>query len=306
MTGKRVFSIKNILWCFVLWGFVGCQSLKPKVLEKQVEVVHPDKEKKPELGFLKTKAPKLGLVLGAGGTLSFAHIGFLRELEKQKIPVHAIVGLEWGSLVAAAYALKAKAHAIEWKLLKLPVEKFAKKSFFKKSWQAAKISKMNGFLKDVFSKSQFSDLKLPFACPFADIKKERVRLRVRGSVMNGLKVCWPYPPHFHMETQMAEPNAVFQAVEFLKNQGAELIVYVDVSSSNFLFDKKDQEQKPWQALMWTQHKGLVSKGSFADETLRLSLSGSFINSYESLRALVRMGQLKSRPWIRSFSKKYAY
>ena len=306
MKGVKALLIKSVLWWFVLWGFVACQSFKPRVSEKQVEVARPDKEKKPELGFLKNKAPRLGLILGAGGTLSFAHIGFLRELEKQKIPVHAIVGLEWGSLVAGAYALKGKAHAIEWKLLKLPVEKFGKKSFFKKNRQAVGISKMNGFLKGLFSKSHFSDLKLPFACAFADIKKEEVRLRVRGSLMDGLKVCWPYPPHFRMETQMAEPNAVFQAVEFLKNQGAELVVYVDVSSSNSLFDRKDQDRKPWQTLMWTQHKGLVSKGSFADETVKLSLSGSFINSYQSLRALVRMGQLKSRSWVRSFSKKYAY
>ena len=36
--------------------------------------------------FLQVKAPKLGLILGGGGALAYAHIGLLHEFEKQKIP----------------------------------------------------------------------------------------------------------------------------------------------------------------------------------------------------------------------------
>lgn len=47
---------------------------------------------------------RLALVLGGGGARGFAHVGVIRELEKEKIPIHLIVGVSVGSLVGALYA----------------------------------------------------------------------------------------------------------------------------------------------------------------------------------------------------------
>ncbi|WP_410498720.1 patatin-like phospholipase family protein [Chitinibacter sp. S2-10] len=48
--------------------------------------------------------PRIGLVLGGGGARGFAHIGVLKVLEENHIPVDCIVGTSIGSLVGAAYA----------------------------------------------------------------------------------------------------------------------------------------------------------------------------------------------------------
>ncbi len=259
-------------------------------------------------GFLTNQAPRLGLILGGGGALGFAHIGVLQELEKQKIPVHAIAGLEWGSLVAGAYALKNKAHAIEWKLLKLPIEKFEKRSFFKKGQKTIHISEMDSFLDELFLKNRFDDLEIPFACPFGDLRKEKIKLQSRGSLKSGIKACWPHPPHFAVEEVAGTLNAVPLVVRFLKSQGADIVVYVDVSSSNRLMSQKDHEQNPQVSLLWTQHKAFVDwiETSLVDDIIRLSLPGDYINSYRSLRALVRMGQIKSQSQIKSLSKKHHF
>jgi NTE family protein len=50
------------------------------------------------------RRPKIGLVLSGGGALGFAHIGVLRILEKEKIPVDMIAGTSMGAIVGAAYA----------------------------------------------------------------------------------------------------------------------------------------------------------------------------------------------------------
>lgn len=47
---------------------------------------------------------KVGLVLGSGGARGAAHIGVLRVLERENIPVDYLVGTSVGSLVAALYA----------------------------------------------------------------------------------------------------------------------------------------------------------------------------------------------------------
>ena len=48
--------------------------------------------------------PRVGLVLGGGGARGAAHIGVLKELERQHIPVDAIAGTSMGAIVGGLYA----------------------------------------------------------------------------------------------------------------------------------------------------------------------------------------------------------
>jgi NTE family protein len=48
--------------------------------------------------------PRIGLVLSAGGLRGAAHLGVLRRLRQQDIPIHVIVGVSAGAVVAAYYA----------------------------------------------------------------------------------------------------------------------------------------------------------------------------------------------------------
>lgn len=48
--------------------------------------------------------PRVGLVLGGGGARGAAHIGVLRELERQRIPVDAIAGTSMGAIIGGLYA----------------------------------------------------------------------------------------------------------------------------------------------------------------------------------------------------------
>jgi NTE family protein len=48
--------------------------------------------------------PRIGLVLGGGGARGAAHIGVLRELERLRVPVHAIAGTSMGAIVGGLYA----------------------------------------------------------------------------------------------------------------------------------------------------------------------------------------------------------
>jgi len=59
------------------------------------------------------KRPKLGLALGAGGARDIAHVGVLKVLQREGIPIDLIVGTSIGSLVGAAYAVKPDASVLE-------------------------------------------------------------------------------------------------------------------------------------------------------------------------------------------------
>ena len=47
---------------------------------------------------------KVGLVLSGGGAMGFAHIGVLKALEENRIPIDYITGASSGALVGAMYA----------------------------------------------------------------------------------------------------------------------------------------------------------------------------------------------------------
>jgi NTE family protein len=50
------------------------------------------------------KKKRIGLALGGGGARGLAHIGVLKALEREKIPIDLIVGTSIGALVGGAYA----------------------------------------------------------------------------------------------------------------------------------------------------------------------------------------------------------
>ena len=51
-----------------------------------------------------TQRPKIGLVLGGGGARGAAHVGILKVLEENHVPVDFVVGTSMGSIVAGLYA----------------------------------------------------------------------------------------------------------------------------------------------------------------------------------------------------------
>ena len=52
-----------------------------------------------------SEPPCVGLVLGGGGARGAAHIGVLKVLERERIPVCAIAGTSMGAIVGSLYAI---------------------------------------------------------------------------------------------------------------------------------------------------------------------------------------------------------
>ena len=60
-----------------------------------------------------TARPRIGLVLSGGGARGAAHIGVLKQLEQQRIPIDAIAGTSMGAVVGGLYASGLSAREIE-------------------------------------------------------------------------------------------------------------------------------------------------------------------------------------------------
>ena len=66
-----------------------------------------------------TKRPVIGLALGGGVVRGMAHIGVLREFEKNNIPIDLIAGTSAGAFAGASYAAGLSPDQIEEIALKL-------------------------------------------------------------------------------------------------------------------------------------------------------------------------------------------
>lgn len=63
--------------------------------------------------------PKIGLVLSGGGARGLAHVGVLKVLERERIPVDVIAGTSMGAIVGGLYASGLSAQDVEAEVLKL-------------------------------------------------------------------------------------------------------------------------------------------------------------------------------------------
>ena len=59
------------------------------------------------------KKLKIGIALGGGGARGLSHIGVLKVLEREKIPIDIIAGTSMGAILGAAYSLDKNLHRIE-------------------------------------------------------------------------------------------------------------------------------------------------------------------------------------------------
>lgn len=74
------------------------------------------------------KKKRIGLALGGGGARGLAHIGVLKVLEEERIPIDLVVGTSIGALVGGAYAIGTSPDELQRK-----VEAYLKSSDFRSS-----------------------------------------------------------------------------------------------------------------------------------------------------------------------------
>ena len=234
--------------------------------------------------FIDQDPPKLGIILGPGGALSFAMIGFLQELESQKVPVQAIGGVEWGSLIGATYASTNKAHATEWQLLKLPIDRFYSKGFFS-GGSAPGIASFDAYLNDLFKNQTSEDLEIGFACPYINLNRASAGVFRKGRVRSAAKLCWPSSPHFAIESVGANLGGIKSLANQLRNMGAELIVYIDVLSDSKILSRPVLKSKKTSSLHWIQAQDMVDMVGppFVDEVISLPVQGHHMDSYKKVQ-----------------------
>jgi len=281
---------------------------------------------------------KVGLALGGGGARGLAHIGVLKVLKRENIPIDLIVGTSMGAIIGAAYALKKDISTLE----KI-AEKYSKIGEFninlsfsekEKEDKPYFIKKMSDFLKkgyilnlelrrkylndgeglkkiinDLVGDKVFADTKIPFAAVAADlIKGEKVILN-QGKLFNALLASASIPgifPPIILEGKILVDGGIVDVVpiEAARSLGANFIIAVNVSPTlKKRFEFSNAVEILFRSDSITSNELIKLQLSFADLVITPKVERFHWSNFSKPEKCIREGEIAAQNVLSELKKK---
>jgi NTE family protein len=197
----------------------------------------------PSVPSVELPKPKIALVLGGGAARGFAHIGVIRALEQEKIPIDLIVGTSVGSLIGAIYAYDMSSIELEWTAFTLEKDNlfdYGLMSAFT-GMGAAKGDKLEEFVKSKVPVANIENLKIPFAAVATDLNRGTRVILDKGSVAKAVRassaIPGVFPPVDHQGKILVDGGVIDNIpVSVAREKGADIVIAVDISENVFNFN----------------------------------------------------------------------
>jgi NTE family protein len=187
----------------------------------------------------KIDRPRVGLALSGGVARGMAHIGVLKVLEENNIPIDYIAGTSAGSLVAGAYAagmsvdeLANVSRSMRWRdvgrmtLSRLGVQSNAR---------------MEEFTRAHLPVNRFEELRIPLAIVATDLKTGSAVIITEGDVAFAIRASctlpgWYVPVTDERGRQLVDGGLVANIpTAAVRALGADIVIAVDVNSEGAKF-----------------------------------------------------------------------
>jgi NTE family protein len=181
---------------------------------------------------------KIGVALGGGGARGLAHIGVLKVLEREGMPINYVAGTSMGGLLGALYAKGMTAGEIEKEALELSkIPRLVRLIDIRLRLSGSgllKGARIYRFMLDQLGDTLcFPDLKLPYAAVTTDLLSGREVVLTKGSVASAVRATISVPLIFEPvefgEYRLVDGGMLNNVpVDVAKKLGAERVVAVDV------------------------------------------------------------------------------
>jgi NTE family protein len=181
------------------------------------------------------KPAKIALVLGAGSSKGFAHIGVLKILESNKVPIHLIVGTSVGSVVGSLYAYGYDAFSLQKLSFSIQKEDIADPLIVPNNG-FIKGERLEEFINKRVKNTPMEKLKIPFFAVATDLEKGQEIVFAKGNTGTAVRASCSIPGIFRsvkISDKVYVDGGVVSpvAVEAAKRLGADVVIAVDISSA---------------------------------------------------------------------------
>ncbi len=182
--------------------------------------------------------PRVALVLGGGAARGFAHVGVIRALEQEKVPIDLIVGTSVGSLIGAIYAYDANSMELEWTAFMLEKDSLFDYGLITAftGMGVAKGDKLEEFVKSKVPVANIENLKIPFAAVATDLNRGTSVVLDKGSVARAVRASSAIPGVFNpveYQGRLLVDGGVIDSipVSVAREKGADIVIAVDISEN---------------------------------------------------------------------------
>ena len=252
--------------------------------------------------------PKIGLALSGGGARGAAHIGVLRVLEENNVPIDYIAGTSMGAIVGGLYAagmdtdtIEAELAAIDWEDLFHDLPPRPERSFRRKrdddlylvgakpGFNDGKLNLPRGLIRGqkvdlTFSRlalpvstiDDFDDLMIPFRAVAADIATGEEVVIGTGNLGMAIRASMSIPAVFtpaEIDGRLLVDGGIVNnlPISVARDMGADIVIAVDISTPLL-----SQEEIDSVLVITSQLTGLMTRGNVRQQIATLTEKDVFI------------------------------
>jgi NTE family protein len=257
-----------------------------------------------------TEAPakvRIGVALGGGFARGLAHIGVLKVLEEENIPVDFIAGTSVGSVIGAAYASGISAKELEEIAALVRFKDFSRWTFSR--FGIFNNDKMAVFLRKVLRCRTFEELQIPLAVAATDVVTGDAAVFTSGELIDPVRASCAYPGMFlpvNVNGRLLVDGLLVHSVPTipLREMGADRVIGVALSAP---WVKKQGPRHVFdvigQCFSIAQEKMCGVWKAAADVVLEPAIGDFSYDDFARAPELIRTGEIAARaalPQIRSW------
>jgi NTE family protein len=242
--------------------------------------------------------PAIGLALGGGFARGMAHIGVLKVLEEERIPVRIVAGTSVGALIGAVYCSGLSIEELEKVAHSCRFTTFARWTVSRYGF--ASNDRMVSFLTRVLKVKTFEDLRIPLGVTATDFNTGKGVVFHSGSIIDPVRASCAYPGMFlpvNIRGRWLVDGMLSYPVPThpLRDMGAERVLAVHLkgqwskdSAPRNLFDVIGQSFAIAQDMM-----GHLWRGA-ADLVVEPDVAGFGYDDFKRAGELIRAGEVAMR------------
>ena len=175
---------------------------------------------------------KIAVVLGAGAARGFAHVGVLKTLEAQKVPIHMIIGTSAGSLVGSIYASGCDPFQLQ--KMALEIQKDDVVDFIVPDNGFIRGEKLEQYVNRQVNQLPLEKMKIPFYAVATNLQSGEEIVFATGNTGKAVRASCAVPGVFqpvrfgdksYVDGGVVSPVAVDAA----RRAGADVVIAVDIS-----------------------------------------------------------------------------
>ncbi len=161
---------------------------------RSVQAFGRELSRKPGTGEARQPLPAIGVALGGGFARGMAHIGVLKVLEEENIPIHLVTGTSVGALIGAAYCSGLSIEELEKLARSVRFTTFARWTVSRYGF--ASNDRMIAFLARTLKVKTFEELRIPLGVTATDFNSGEGIVFHSGSIVDPVRASCAYPGMF--------------------------------------------------------------------------------------------------------------